>query len=589
MRIPHIKKLQTRFLVCYVCVIILPILLLSGVIYNYQNNQIKQAYLNAKKDTLLSDKNYLDNKLQQMNSYYNQFTACAGLSDILEEISPTNKQIVYKYISEVSPQLNNVKFYDSYIDSIRIYTYNTIAADILNEFVAMKDFYLYNSNGSFSKKTKHDLYSKFWKLKNVDNRLTMTYYAGFMYSALSKISGVLEINCNDNMFKNYAFQDKDSVTYICDSHSLIFHYRESSVMNNFFLKQQAMLLQPAMDSYVALSSDNRILISSFSLNKGHIRIIKLSPVTIDALSFRPLALTLILCFVILTISSAIIFQTVFVPFKNISQFSTHLSLAHKPLLVPYKGLAPNDEVGELIRTYNQMTERINSISQTLHNNEIQLKNAQLEALQTQLNPHFFYGTLESIRMLAEANHQTLISEIAFSFGNLMRYALSREYLVPVNLEISIVEQYLNIQSKRLSDRFSVVWDVCDLDAKWRCPKFVLFSLVENVFSHNINQTRHVVHLRIIIASKDNDLTITVENDGPGISPERLSQILYLKDHPEERSNMTSLNNGRGIFNIHDRIQLFYGPKYGITLTSEENVLTVCSLKINKLLIGFNPD
>ena len=143
------------------------------------------------------------------------------------------------------------------------------------------------------------------------------------------------------------------------------------------------------------------------------------------------------------------FLLIFRPFKNIVRLSEHMNRQNTHALTPYTGMLSKDETGDLILSFNQMTERINELSSSLLNNEMQLKNAQIEALQAQLNPHFFYGTLESIRMIAEASHQELISEITFAFGKLMRYSLSREYLVPVSIEIDMTQQYVSIQEKRL--------------------------------------------------------------------------------------------------------------------------------------------
>lgn len=154
-----------------------------------------------------------------------------------------------------------------------------------------------------------------------------------------------------------------------------------------------------------------------------------------------------------------------------------------------------------------MVQHINELSDSLLNSEIQLKNAQIESLQSQLNPHFFYGTLESIRMIAEINHQELISDIAFSFANLMRYSLSREYLVPIERELDVIRQYLSIQEKRLGNRFDVTWDIPDLTDKWRCPKFSIFNMIENVFSHNVSKCKDFIHIHIIIVRNDLDMTL----------------------------------------------------------------------------------
>lgn len=134
-------------------------------------------------------------------------------------------------------------------------------------------------------------------------------------------------------------------------------------------------------------------------------------------------------------------------------------------------------------------------------------------------------------MIAEADGQELIADIAYSFGNLMRYCLSREYLTPVSKEIEMTRQYVSIQEKRLGNRFDIRWDVCMPDDKWRCPKFVLFSMVENVFSHNVSKCRSFIHITVSIREEKDDLTFTVTNTGPGVAPDRLEELHDLLEHP----------------------------------------------------------
>jgi sensor histidine kinase YesM len=183
-------------------------------------------------------------------------------------------------------------------------------------------------------------------------------------------------------------------------------------------------------------------------------------------------------------------------------------------------------------------------------------------------------------MIAEVNQEKLIANIAYAFGNLMRYSLSREYFVLLQKEIEVVKQYIAIQKKRFANRFSVKWNIDALSQEWVCPKFILLFMVENAIVHNVPKTRKKIRIDIEIKQVDDNLSITVSNNGPGIPPKRLEEIQFLLEHPEERSGMSSQHNGRGIFNINDRLQLYYGKNYYLSLTSEENVKTVCNVRIH---------
>ena len=84
----------------------------------------------------------------------------------------------------------------------------------------------------------------------------------------------------------------------------------------------------------------------------------------------------------------------------------------------------------------------------------------------------------------------------------------------------MTRQYVSIQEKRLVNRFEISWDICELDDKWRCPKFALFNMVENVFSHNVSKCRSFIQAAVILKKDGDDLIITVKNTGPGIPLER---------------------------------------------------------------------
>ena len=102
------------------------------------------------------------------------------------------------------------------------------------------------------------------------------------------------------------------------------------------------------------------------------------------------------------------------------------------------------------------------------------------------------------------------------------------------------------------------------------------------FTFTFTFTFHIhIHIHIIIVRNDLDMTITVKNTGPGISPERLKQLQYLLAHPKERATMTSENNGRSIFNTSDRLKIFYGDGYYFSIESEPGKETTCSIRIHR--------
>lgn len=573
--------LMQRFFLTYFLVVLLPTFLLGMLLYSNDLRQLHTELINAEKESLLSDKYYLENQLHYIEEKYNQFKVSSELADILDQNVSTPRSIMYTYVKDVASLIKSNQYYNSYVDQINIYTTNNTAVEILPEFLPMSQLYDMNISKEFEDNPQRELYKQFWLVQNVNGELKLTFLAGLMNSIYSEISGVLSISCNSQLFDLFLNeQGNNTSTYIFWNGKLIHAFHDNEKHHKFLVENEEFIIDSSNDVHVSLDKKNNIMLCGIRLEKYNMNIVQLKKLMTKSFMASPISTSMIICALLFLLSNIILFPLVYRPFRNISLLAKHMNQTNSHILAPYSGPVTNDEVGNLIKEYNMMVERTNSMSDMIRKKEVSLRSAQIEALQSQLNPHFFYGTLESIRMIAEVNQEKLIANIAYAFGNLMRYSLSREYFVLLQKEIEVVKQYIAIQKKRFANRFSVKWNIDALSQEWVCPKFILLFMVENAIVHNVPKTRKKIRIDIEIKQVDDNLSITVSNNGPGIPPKRLEEIQFLLEHPEERSGMSSQHNGRGIFNINDRLQLYYGKNYYLSLTSEENVKTVCNVRIH---------
>ena len=578
---PKITRLQNRFFICYLLAVFIPITFLSSMIYNYHSRQRIRDYVNERKNTLLIEQNFLENQLSSSRNYFNQLKSNYELELLLRGFYCSEREIVYSYKSQIYSLLSGITLYDPNLKDIIIYVDNDDVARILHYFEPMADC-------GISQDQLPSLIDGLWQADEEEGSFSFSFYIGFSNPPMTVFPGIARIQYNTGIFDSYAESDPNTSIYFYLNGSQVYSRNDTEEASACLKRYEKQLLTstvPDQPQVIPNAADG-FLVSSISLDGDVFDVIKVTPQKGSLFSYIPFLLSLLISILVLMCASIILFLLIFRPLNNVIRLSEHMNRQNNHTLTPYEGKVSKDETGDLILAFNRMVERINDLSSSLLRNEIQLKNAQLEALQAQLNPHFFYGTLESIRMIAEASHQKLISEITYAFGNLMRYCLSREYLVPVSREIEMTRQYISIQEKRLAGRFDISWEVCELDEKWRCPKFILYSLVENAFTHNVSKCRQFIHIYISLKLDGEDLTITVSNTGPGIAPDRLQMLRRLMEHPEERGDMTSESNGRSIFNISDRLKLFYGEDYRLTMESEENKFTTCSVRIHKRFINF---
>ncbi|WP_230986467.1 cache domain-containing sensor histidine kinase [Cohnella fermenti] len=233
----------------------------------------------------------------------------------------------------------------------------------------------------------------------------------------------------------------------------------------------------------------------------------------------------------------------------------------------------NDEIGLLTAGFNGMVSQLDKNIKEIYELGIREKQAELSALQSQINPHFLYNTLESISMAAGRDRHDELSRVISSLGKLLRYTVNRqESKVTLREELDFVENYLSIQSFRLEDRLRTDIRVDFSHESVLVPKLLLQPLVENAIEHGMDS--RPLTLTLTTKADDQDLLIRIEDDGRGIAPERLRRIESMLAEAEpirapsaEDAAAPSGKKEKGfaLRNIHRRLQILYGDAYGLSL------------------------
>jgi len=191
--------------------------------------------------------------------------------------------------------------------------------------------------------------------------------------------------------------------------------------------------------------------------------------------------------------------------------------------------------------------------------EVNLRKTELRALQAQINPHFLYNTLDSIAWMCEQGRNAEAVEMVNALARLFRISISRGHeLIPIRSELQHAESYLQIQSHRYKNQFSYSFDVQEECLDYLCNKITLQPIIENAIYHGINGLVDEGEIRISCRADGDDILFTVEDNGTGMEPEQVQAILR-----KERSDHT----GIGIKNVNDRLKIYFGPAYGITIDS----------------------
>ena len=221
-----------------------------------------------------------------------------------------------------------------------------------------------------------------------------------------------------------------------------------------------------------------------------------------------------------------------------------------------------DEIGALTDSFNCMLDRINTLVNQVYQQELAQKNAEIEALQAQINPHFLYNTLDSVNWMLIARGEMDISAVVVALGKLMQYSMdTARAMVSLEEEYRNVRDYLMIQKNRLEDRLEFT---LELDEPLKCfpvPKLILQPLVENAIKYGIEPSLQPGHILVRTRKTDDDIQILVKDNGCGMDEAQLTFYRrLLRNDPSGQTNI-------GVRNVARRLQLHFGGRCGFDVSS----------------------
>ena len=204
------------------------------------------------------------------------------------------------------------------------------------------------------------------------------------------------------------------------------------------------------------------------------------------------------------------------------------------------------------------------------------KQAELTALQSQINPHFLYNTLESVRGQALIDGNTEIAKMMEALSAFFRYSISRKgSLVTLRDELNNIQNYMMIQRYRFNNRFSLEIFIDEEDEEaydYKIPKLIIQPVVENAIFHGLEERLEGGKVTIEVIVTEKNLIITVSDNGKGVDGRTLAELneRIHSGYTEQKNGRQLTNTGIGLPNIHKRIQLLFGEEYGLSIYSTLN-------------------
>jgi two-component system sensor histidine kinase YesM len=264
------------------------------------------------------------------------------------------------------------------------------------------------------------------------------------------------------------------------------------------------------------------------------------------------------------VSSRIIAYNISKPLIRIIREMRNIETNNLLVNLDYEG---RDELASLAASFNSMMERVRQLLQKESDLQRMKHELEIRAMQAEINPHFLYNTLEAINWMGRMNNIPKICDMTTMLADIMRYSISRrEDLVTLKEELEHVQKYLSIQKMRFEDNLLILIDVDDHILTTYVPKLTLQPIVENAIVHGLSDKIGVGRVRIIGKSSQGGIELKVEDNGCGISEQKIAE---LNGSREEGKNHRSI----GVNNVNQRIRLFFGKPYGLEFMSKIGIGT----------------
>lgn len=274
-----------------------------------------------------------------------------------------------------------------------------------------------------------------------------------------------------------------------------------------------------------------------------------------------------LCVVLCVLLSLALSHSLFLPIERLSSAMRRVHAGDLTARVPVHA---QDEIGLLAEDFNTMTEQLQTYVADQVQHQKDLNEAQIRQMQAQLNPHFLYNTLDTMKWLAKIHKLPEVAHLAGSLAGILRWSITSDQFVTLGQELAQLERYIEIQKIRFADKFHYIVEIPTSLRDCQVPKLILQPLVENAILHGLN-ARDTGTIYIYAQCEGDTLIIAVTDDGCGMPPDMVERI----NSPQPKM----LEGHLGLYNISCILKLYYSGPYGLHATSYPDVGTTVTVRL----------
>jgi len=575
--------------------IIIPLILLSTITYKNVSSILETYITSATKQAFEQTYSFLSYKLYRINDVSNIISSDSNVTTTESNLITILDKTTNTY--PINEQVKDMYFLRKYLNSYE----NNL--DISNLKLYVNDDFIYSTEGynMFSlSQAKSSKWHSIFKENNKRNLWCPSSYLDdepiITHSELSIVSaikspndfsediGFLRVDFKKSMVDDIIKKTNSvdgSFTYIQNSKGVVVSSTDDSLISKYTIDNPLTRNQSSnVEEFQKLTIDNdKCLLKSSLINNTDWYMTTVIPYDNILVKIKSIRNDMIL---LLSIIGTIAFTLAYYFSNSINRRITKLNKAmrsvHHGSFDTFIKDSSSDEIGELIDNYNFMITKMVVLIDEQYKSGKEVKNSELKALQEQINPHFLYNTLDMINWMAFKDMNKEISCAVKNLAGFYKLSLNKgKSSVSINDELAHVSLYVNIQNMRYSDRIQLSIDLPEEIYSYSILKITLQPIIENSISHGI-LGRGNVNGNILITGKleNNDITLLVQDDGIGISEDKIKTILT-------DSLISQTGSGYGLKNINQRLKLSYGESYGLLFKSEYGTGTTVEIKIPAIL------
>ncbi|QUI24712.1 sensor histidine kinase [Vallitalea pronyensis] len=581
-------SIRQKLLLLFCIQIIIPLFFMASILYRKAEVVIQNKSINYTSDILKMIELRLDDFSRNMMTLS---------QDILYD------QVIYNILTNPDVKQDKFVYYSRMEDVVNILRKACLSREELQSIALIsdnKEFYSYDSNSGrvIIKESLpyDDMITKaralkgqpLWYLEKDEKGVVQNIY---LTRVLYDIADFKEIGLMTLLIKKEFLESvyRDLSTDSMHNIAIISHENEWIVgrdrQSNDMLKQ-FVAMNLTSDNNYKINTRKNMLISYIQLDNPRWKVvthISLKKLNKDMVDFRLwLIILMIATLLIMSMFSVLMGVDIINP---INRLVKSIKKVQEDKVYEEIAIDRMDELGYLSNCFNKMSLEIDILVNKVYKEQLTRREAELKALQAQINPHFLFNTLESINWMAMLSEAPEISDMVTSLSSLIEGSMGKgNPLISIKEELRYVDSYILIMKNRYGERLVFHKDV-DEEVNIQVPRLVLQPIVENAIYHGIDKNRKTGEISLCLKKDNNHVYIAITDNGRGMQQEEVEQLNEKFRRGCDQYLLSKDKRGIGLENVNRRIKLFYGQTYGIKIESDYGKYTKVILTIPRNTLG----